>query len=97
MSKKAINERIKTDLDTGIQIEEKLYGECYENYQQREYMLKFINNKKRLKKEKEEEQRKTMIPQEILEDKNKNFIVSIFVITEQDIISFYGINMINSY
>ena len=60
-------------------------------------MLKFINNKKRLKKEKEEEQRKTMIPQEILEDKNKNFIVSIFVITEQDIISFYGINMINSY
>jgi len=32
LSKKAINEGIKTDLDTGIQIEEKLYGECYENY-----------------------------------------------------------------
>ena len=46
LSKKLINEGREIDLDTGIKIEEKLYGECYENYQQREYMLKFINNKK---------------------------------------------------
>ena len=38
-----------------------------------------------------------MIPKELLEDKNKNFIVSIFDITEQDIESVSGINLINSY
>ena len=99
LSKKAINEGIKTDIDTGIKIEEKFFGECFDNYQQREYMLKFINNKRKIKKEKEEEDKKMMIPKEVLEDKNKNFIVAIFDITERDIrdSSFGFMLIINSY
>ena len=92
LSKKAINEGMETDIDTGIKIEEKYFWECFENYQQREYMLKFMNKKRKINKQKEEEEKKTRIPKEVLEDKNKNFIVATFDITESG-----NMLLINSY
>ena len=41
LSKKAINEGLQVDIDKGIQIEEKLFGECFENPEQKEGMKNF--------------------------------------------------------
>ena len=50
LSKKAINEGLQVDIDKGIQIEEKLFGECFENAEQKEGMKKFLERNKKNKK-----------------------------------------------
>ena len=53
LSKKAINDGLQVDIEKAIKIEEKLFGECFENPEQKERMQKFLEKNK--KKEKEEE------------------------------------------
>ena len=50
MSKKAINEGTQVDIDSAIQIEEKLFGECFENDEQRNAMQNFLNKSKKKSK-----------------------------------------------
>ena len=53
LSKKAINDGLQVDIEKAIKIEEKLFGECFENPEQKERMQKFLErNKKKEKKEK---------------------------------------------
>ena len=59
-SKKAINEGLQVDIDRAIEIEEKIFGECFENQEQIEGMNNFLNKgkkdkKKNLKETKKEE------------------------------------------
>ena len=54
-SKKAINEGLQVDIDKGIQIEEKYFGDCFETPDQKERMENFLhkNNAKKNKNENE--------------------------------------------
>lgn len=45
-SKKAINEGLQTDMDNAIVIEEKLFGACFETYDQKEGMTAFLEKRK---------------------------------------------------
>ena len=97
-SKQAINEGIQMDLDKAIELEEKLFAECFETSEQIERMKKFGNKgEKEIKEEEEEEEKKEdedtpIIPKELLEAKDKNFIVATFEIWEHK-----TQNLINSY
>ena len=52
-SKKAINEGLQVDIDSGIKIEQELFGECFDDNDQKERMKKFLErNKKKEKPEK---------------------------------------------
>ena len=51
-SKKAINEGIQVDIDKGIEIEEKLFGDCFETSEQIEGMKNFLEKAKKNKVEK---------------------------------------------
>ena len=51
-SKKAINEGMQEDIDKAIQIEEKLFGDCFENPEQVEGMKKFLEKGKKNEKPK---------------------------------------------
>ena len=52
LSKKAINEGLQVEIENGIKIEEKLFGECFENDDQKERMKNFLErNKKKEPKE----------------------------------------------
>ena len=67
LSKKAINEGLQVDIDSGIKIEEKLFGECFDNREQKERMKNFLErNKKKEKPEKKnlssEESEKKELP-----------------------------------
>ena len=69
LSKKAINEGMQVDIDSGIKIEEELFGECFENPEQKERMHQFLERgkKKKEKSEKknlrsEEEEKKEELP-----------------------------------
>ena len=44
--KKAINEGLDTDMDQAIVIEEKLFGDCFESYDQKEGMTAFLEKRK---------------------------------------------------
>ncbi len=44
--KKAINEGLDTDMDQAIVIEEKLFGDCFESYDQKEGMAAFLEKRK---------------------------------------------------
>lgn len=44
--KKAINEGLDVDMDTAIVIEEKLFGDCFESYDQKEGMAAFLEKRK---------------------------------------------------
>ena len=79
-SKKAINEGMQVDIDKAIQIEEKLFGDCFENPEQVEGMKKFLEKGKKSEKpknlkqtennQKEEEEfmKKELIPTDVFED-----------------------------
>ena len=79
-SKKAINEGMQVDIDKAIQIEEKLFGDCFENPEQVEGMKKFLEKGKKNEKpknlkqtennQKEEEEfmKKELIPTDVFED-----------------------------
>ncbi len=43
--KKAINDGLQTDIDKAIEIEEKLFGDCFESEDQREGMANFLRKK----------------------------------------------------
>ena len=67
LSKKAINEGLQVDIDNGIKIEEELFGECFDNREQKERMKNFLErNKKKEKPEKKnlssEESEKKELP-----------------------------------
>ena len=53
-SKKAINEGIQLDIDSAIQIEEKLFGECFESDEQVVRMKQFLEKSKKKSQKKEE-------------------------------------------
>ena len=44
--KKAINDGMQTDMDQAIVIEEKLFGGCFESYDQKEGMTAFVEKRK---------------------------------------------------
>lgn len=44
--KKAINDGLQTDMDQAIVIEEKLFGDCFESYDQKEGMTAFLEKRK---------------------------------------------------
>ena len=44
--KKAINDGLQVDMDEAIVIEEKLFGDCFESYDQKEGMTAFIEKRK---------------------------------------------------
>lgn len=44
--KKAINEGLQVDMDKAIVIEEKLFGDCFESYDQKEGMTAFLEKRK---------------------------------------------------
>ena len=44
--KKAINEGLQVDMDKAIVIEEKLFGDCFESYDQKEGMAAFLEKRK---------------------------------------------------
>ena len=79
-SKKAINEGMQVDIDKAIQIEEKLFGDCFENPEQVEGMKKFLEKGKKNEKpknlkqaennQKEEEEfmKKELVPTDVFED-----------------------------
>ena len=50
LSKKAINDGLQVDIEKGIKIEERLFGECFENPAQNERMKNFLE--KGIKKDK---------------------------------------------
>ena len=44
--KKAINDGLDADMDEAIVIEEKLFGDCFESYDQKEGMAAFLEKRK---------------------------------------------------
>ena len=48
-SKKAINEGLQVDIDSGIKIEQELFGECFDDNDQKERMKKFLERNKKKK------------------------------------------------
>ena len=44
--KKAINDGLQTDMDQALVIEEKLFGDCFETYDQKEGMAAFLEKRK---------------------------------------------------
>ena len=60
-SKKAINEGLQVSIDKGIKIEEELFGECFDDPEQKERMQKFLE---RSKKNKEKSEKKNLRSEE---------------------------------
>ena len=75
LSKKAINEGLQVDIDKGIQIEEKLFGECFENPEQKEGMKKFLERNKKNKKSEEKNDKKNLRKEEKEEELLKGKLV----------------------
>ena len=69
LSKKAINEGLQVDIDKGIQIEEKLFGECFENPEQKEGMKKFLERNKKNKKSEDKKNKKEEKEEELVKGK----------------------------
>ena len=80
-SKKAINEGYDLDIDEAIELEEKIFGECFGTKDQVELMQAFLNKnqkskeKKEKKEKKEEEDKKNLRP--LTDDKKKTDLVPI--------------------
>ena len=66
-SKKAVNEGLQVDIDEGIKIEEKYFGDCFETPDQKTRMENFLN-KGKSKKENKKDEKKEEKPSE----KNKD-------------------------
>ena len=45
-AKRAINEGLQVDMDQAVVIEEKLFGNCFETYDQKEGMAAFLEKRK---------------------------------------------------
>ena len=57
-SKKAINEGLQLDIDSGIKLEEEIFGECFGTQDQIELMKLFLSKNKKSKKENEKKEEK---------------------------------------
>ena len=57
-SKKAINEGMQVDIDKGIKIEEKVFGDCFETDEQINGMKNFLDKSKKPKKPKKDDKQK---------------------------------------
>ena len=64
-SKKAINDGIQLDINQAIQLEEKLFGECFETSEQIEGMANFLDKGKKPKNDKEKGEKKNLKGKEI--------------------------------
>ena len=75
-SKKAINEGIQVDIDKGVEIEEKLFGDCFETSEQIDGMNNFLNKGKKGEKEKKNDKSEIEMPKGELvpTDKFKNMV-----------------------
>ena len=71
LSKKAINEGLQVDIDKGIKIEEKLFGECFQNPEQKERMKNFLDRSKKNKKSEEQTDKKNLRVQEKKEEEEE--------------------------
>ena len=65
-SKKAVNEGLQVDINEGIKIEEKYFGDCFETPDQKARMENFLNKGKSKKEEKKDEKP----PEKNKEDEN---------------------------
>ena len=70
-SKRAINEGMQVDIESGIKLEEKIFGECFENDEQVSGMKNFLDKSKKGKKKKSSEKEATKEKEKIEEDKKK--------------------------
>jgi flavin reductase (DIM6/NTAB) family NADH-FMN oxidoreductase RutF len=71
LSKRAINEGLQVDIDKGIEIEEKLFGECFQNPEQKERMKNFLDRSKKNKKSEEQTDKKNLRVQEKKEEEEE--------------------------
>ena len=70
-SKRAINEGIQVDIEKGIKIEEKIFGECFENDEQVSGMKNFLDKSKKGKKKKTEKKEEPKEKEKIEEEEKK--------------------------
>ena len=70
-SKRAINEGIQVDIEKGIKIEEKIFGECFENDEQVSGMKNFLDKSKKGKKKKTEKKEEPKEKEKIEEEQKK--------------------------
>ncbi len=70
-SKRAINEGMQVDIESGIKLEEKIFGECFENDEQVSGMKNFLDKSKKGKKKKSSEKEETKEKEKIEEEKKK--------------------------
>ena len=70
-SKRAINEGMQVDIESGIKLEEKIFGECFENDEQVSGMKNFLDKSKKGKKKKPSEKEETKEKEKIEEEKKK--------------------------
>ena len=70
-SKRAINEGMQVDIESGIKLEEKIFGECFENDEQVSGMKNFLDKSKKGKKKKSSEKEATKEKEKIEEEKKK--------------------------
>ena len=59
-SKKAINEGMQVDIDKAVEIEEKLFGDCFETSEQKERMKNFLEKGKKNKSINKNEEKKNL-------------------------------------
>jgi enoyl-CoA hydratase len=89
-SKKAINEGMQVDIDKAIEIEEKLFGECFETSEQVDGMKNFLE-----KGRKKPDKKKNLKQQEKKEDINKNQEVPKFPLVPTD--KFKGMKLLEEF
>ena len=70
-SKRAINEGMQVDIEKGIKIEEKIFGECFENDEQVSGMKNFLDKSKKGKKKKTEKKEEPKEKEKIEEEQKK--------------------------
>ena len=70
-SKKAVNEGLQVDIDEGIKIEEKYFGDCFETPDQKTRMENFLNKGKSKKENKKDEKKDNKPSEKNKEDESK--------------------------
>jgi len=89
-SKKAINEGMQVDIDKAIEIEEKLFGECFETSEQVDGMKNFLEKGK-----KKPDKKKNLKDQEKKEDDSKEQEVPHFPLVPTD--KFKGMKILDEF
>jgi enoyl-CoA hydratase len=70
-SKKAVNEGLQVDIDEGIKIEEKYFGDCFETPDQKTRMENFLNKGKSKKENKKDEKKEEKPSEKNKDDENR--------------------------